>query len=223
MKRNMSTGVLLCAVWLLWAVVPAKANWTDFFPDEEGKQDASWPEPAKITIYTDELTGDDLNNFKEGVKVWTDLLTDVSVEYKSGDRPAGGKGVQISKVEPGSLGSDMGRATASAYFPPKSSHGNIDSGTIEIDKAALGKSKLMKNLGAHEFGHILGLGHHSTPGGRTNVMNPDFDENDPFIKPGPEDRSQLDDYYKVIPVPGAFVLGLLGVGTTVWLRRDRSV
>ena len=97
-------------------------------------------------------------------------------------------------------------------LPDNGNHGTIDSATVDIDQSALGSANFMKNLGAHEFGHVLGLDDDPRQGGmRTNVMDPDFNANDPFIGLSASDKMMLMKHYSVVPETSTFVMWAIGI------------
>jgi hypothetical protein len=87
----------------------------------------------------------------------------------------------------------------------------------------------MKNLGAHEFAHVLGFGDMSKSDPCTNVTDPGFnltyDEDnkvvgaDPFVGPSKDELKLLGQYYNLIPIPEPGTLTILGFGFCALLRR----
>jgi hypothetical protein len=206
------------ALLVLLGAGPARAGFTDVDPDTPGIQSGSWTEPAKITVYIPAgLAGADRMMFQMGVSSWDPCLTMVMICFADGDPPAGAVNpVTVRLVPAGSLmGGRLGEAEISVTIPDGMNHGPIDSATISIDMGALGHGNLMKNLGAHEFGHALGLDDVPHPAtGRVDVMDPEFDQTSPFLMPTAADKMMLAEFYAVAPaaIPVPSTLSLLGAG-----------
>jgi hypothetical protein len=207
------------------SVPSVQAGFVDFNPDPNVTQTASWPQPSKIKIFIPpELAGDNRMNFEMGINAIVDCLTQITVNYENGNPPSGAtNAIDVNIVPMVSNGGELGLAEPGAVFdPPDEPHGEIDGGTISIDDDALGNSNLLKNLGAHEFGHMLGLD--DTPrtmGPRTNVMDPDFNASSPFVGLSAGEKTMLMQHYTVVPEPLAGAAGLLLCPALAARRRPR--
>lgn len=198
-------------------VQPAHANFT-----VTGGKTASWKEPSKITIYIPGgLMGNDRMNFEMGINSWVNMLPKITVMFMDGMHPNNITkdfiDVKLVDMLPPNCGDgELGCTVTQAFNPPPGqNHGMMTSATISILNGALGKPTLLKNLGAHEFGHALGLADDPrTSGDRVNVMDPNFDSPDPFIAPTARDKMMAKEHYTVTPEPSAIIgLGLIaGLG-----------
>jgi hypothetical protein len=166
------------------------------------------------------LAGDDRMNFEMGINSVVACLRRIMVQFKNGDPPDGTTNfidINIANTNP----PPFGVTAAAPFFPAGQNHGMLDSATITIDPTALGSASFMKNLGAHEFGHALGLEEDPRQGdGRTNVMDPDFNRNDGFVGLSARDKMMLMMHYQVVPEPSALVIWAAFL--SIWsLRRRR--
>ncbi len=180
-------------------IQPAQAGFIDFGDGDTG----SWKEPSKITIYIPNgLAGNDRMNFEMGINSWVDMLPKISVMYMDGMHPdtVTENFIDVKLVDnlPGGNGTESGLTVPNVFIPDGQTHGMITDATINILNSALGKPNFLKNLGAHEFGHALGLDDDPrNQGARVNVMDAMFTENDPFIAPTKRDKMMADEHYMV--------------------------
>jgi hypothetical protein len=156
-------------------------------------------------------------HFTQGVNVWDQFLTNIEVNVTVGTPPSGIDNVVIVSFDGNLLENSGNWGTGGAeYFapeplPPSGSTLEITGGQIILDSDAAGNSNLLENLGAHEFGHVLGLEDDIGSGG---IMDPDFNESSPVRNMNNTDRSEIDMLYTVIPEPSTLFLlgfGLLGI------------
>ncbi|WP_428389545.1 hypothetical protein [Mucisphaera sp.] len=215
------------------------ANFIDVVDTRDGVQSYGWELPKTITVYIpNEIAGGDKDNFKMGVSAWVACLPGLTIEYKDGEPEAGADcfvDINVTSADPPfPAGSPPPYAIGGGFvpdpYPADKDHVFIDEGVISIHPDALGHSgvagSFMKNLGAHEFGHILGLDDdRRTEGDRKHVMDPDFrliDDGmgnviraDPFLSPSARDKMMLSKHYTVVPTPsglaGLVLLGLVGM------------
>lgn len=217
----------------------AGTGFTDQSPDP-GVQDATWPEPSVITVYIPkELTGADRINFEMGIQIWLRCLPKISVKFVDGE-PPGLLGVDVTICPPGTVlvngvprpGATDPRAGGPSHPPTTPggpTHYTMKGAQIKLDSDDLGNPDFMKNLGAHEFGHALGLDDNDDrPAGanRSNVMDSQFDSSDPFVSPSQEEMKALETYYTVVCVPetGPLLSGSLifGMGVAAFISRARK-
>lgn len=204
----------------------ARATFSDTDPDEPGRQTASWPEPTQIMVFIPPaLTGDDRMNFEMGINTLLACLSKITVQFKDGDPPDSAENfvdVNITDLTT----PPFAVTTMSTFTLDGQNHGKIESGKIDIDPDALGNAIFMKNIGAHEFGHALGLDDDPRQGGlRTNMMDANFKPSDPFLGPSERDKKMLREHYMVVPEPSSFILMSLGTAGLLCrglLRRKRS-
>jgi hypothetical protein len=165
-----------------------------------------------------ELAGADRMNFEMGINSVVACLRRIMVQYKDGDPPQDATNfidVNIADINP----PPYGVTAAAPFFPTGQNHGMLDSATTTIDTSALGSANFMKNLGAHEFGHALGLDDDPRQGGvRTNVMDADFNRDDPFVGVSARDKMMLMMHYRVVPEPAGLVIWA-GTAIVLTLRR----
>ena len=172
-------------------------------------------------------------NFEMGINAVVNCLTNITVQFKNGEPPQNAQNavdVNVMNLNP----PPFGVTTTAPFFQTGQNHGTIDGSTIDIDPTALGHSAVapsfMKNLGAHEFGHALGLDEDPRQGGaRTNVMDPDFNlirnarqevtGADPFVGLSARDKMMLRAHYAVVPEPAGLLLW--GAATIGMLARRR--
>lgn len=111
------------------------------------------------------------------------------------------------------MGDDAAYAEASASFG-SGNHGEIDRGFIQILDTASGIDYL-RNIGAHEFGHILGLADVDVTDPRTEVM--DNVLNGKYIAPTPGNSYIYEHYTVTIPEPTTLIL--IGLGGVLLRKR----
>lgn len=176
----------------------AVAGFIDVDDTMAGDQTVSWDPSKVIMIFIPpQMMGTDRNLFQMGIEDFVSMF-DLQVEFKIGEPPASSNqyvDVNIAQVLGGELG--QGGPFVSP-FPANVNHMIVDSGIINIDPSALGMAgtMLMKNLGAHEFGHVLGLDDDNRNGGnRVNVMDPDFDKDDPYLMLSARDKMMMAEHY----------------------------
>lgn len=200
----------------------ARGNLIDYNPTTDGAQTASWPEPAMIMVFIPtNLAGADRMNFEMGINSVVECLRRVTVQFKDGEPPDGAMNfidVNVANTNP----PPFGVTAAAPFFPTGQNHGMLDSATITIDPTALGSANFMKNLAAHEFGHALGLEDDPRAGGaRMNVMDADFNPDDPFIGLSARDKMMLMMHYQVVPEPSGLVLVWWGTAAIMIARQRR--
>src|SRR5688572_10046299 len=128
----MSRLTILSAV-LGFACAAAPASLIDY-SDRPGLQSASWPAGSTIMIFMDGITGQDRACFEMGVKSWDDAITNLTVQFKDGNRPEGMTGIQMMVVPAESLGAEFVQTLAAPLFtPPDANTGTLDTATINID------------------------------------------------------------------------------------------
>lgn len=217
-------GATVAAVVLLGMAGPAGAGFIDFDPSTPERETASWAEPGTIKVYIPAgLAGADRMNFEMGIRAWDDCLTAIMVMFADGE-PPGDEGVNVDLCPPGSIVDQQGQRRFGVAFPEATFqdgqlHGRITSALLKLDMEALGSADFLKNLGAHEFGHVLGLDEDPRGAGtaRSAAMDPDFDATSPFVGPSARDKMMLMEHYSVaaaIPEPPTLAtaaVGLLGV------------
>lgn len=179
-------------------------------------KDTHWVTPVTIMVFTDGLMGADLDNFEMGINSWFGLVGDVTVQFKPGNPPPNTpNAVSITLVAPNTLRNPAGMRVFSETTTAVNETANdalITGADISIDRDALGMDIFMKNLGAHEFGHVFGLDENPrTSGNRVNVMDPDFTKNDPFLSPSLMDYDMLKTHYLITPEPSSVVSAGLGL------------
>lgn len=139
-------------------------------------------------------------NFEMGILTWEACLPQVMIMFADGEPPADA-GVNVDLCPPGSIIEGgvrrFGVTFPEAFFPAGEMHGMITGAQLKLDTAALGDAVFMKNLGAHEFGHALGLDEDPRPPGtaRSSVMDPEFDRTSPFIGLSDSDKMMLGEHY----------------------------
>ena len=204
---------------------PSLASFTDFDPNTPGIQSGSWTEPRKLWVTIPAgMAGNDRMMFEMGVSSWDTCLTRIEICFRNpGDAqpPAMDGIISVMLVAAGSLPNGVqGSTGVGVNTPANNGHGPITDAMIEIDMGALGLGNLLKNLGAHEFGHALGLDDVPHPAtGRVDVMDPNFNQNSPFIAPTQADKMMLMEHYTV-PTPTGAALLVLG-GMFAGRRRRR--
>jgi hypothetical protein len=190
----------------------ARAGFIDFDDQLPGAQTASWPEPTAIMVFIPAgLNGANRMNFEMGINALVMCLKKITVQFKDGEPPTGAMNavdVNLKNMNP----PPFGLTQPAAVHQPGQNHGTITGATMDIDPMSLTQgANFMKNLGAHEFGHALGLEEDPRQSGqRTNVMDPDFNMNDPFVAPSKRDKMMLMEHYAVVPEPGSLPLAWMG-------------
>ena len=234
--------VLTAAALIGFGAHPASGSFIDADPNKDGDQSASWPEgtvenPKIITVYIPEQLADvNRMKFEMGITSMTAVLPKIGVEFKKGEPPKDAEcfvDVDVSAMGLGGPPWGFGGFPIDP-FPKGIDHMMITEGVIQIHPTALSMPNLlgdlMKNLGAHEFGHVLGLAEDPRAmGDRANVMDPDFPiiENpegaitgaDAFVGPSARDIMMLSEHYMTVPGPGGLVV--LGVVPLLVSRRRR--
>lgn len=226
MKHGLKWGwVALSLVWSGATHAQEAPGWTD-----QGR----WGEGSTVTIYLDGLTGDAATSFKAGVQSWADRLSKITVRFEPGYAadPSTVGVVQVRSVSTGDarLHDSLGYTT----LTEDADTSQIENGEIFIDSQALGQSSAMKNLGAHEFGHVLGLDDLPSQDPRSRVMDPGFQLTyspdgstvtgaTPYVPPGAQDWTLLQQRYALSPLtpppgpvtdapePEAWLLALTGM------------
>ncbi|MEW4486961.1 PEP-CTERM sorting domain-containing protein [Thalassoglobus sp. JC818] len=218
----------LVLLLLLFFNSQATANFIDAVPARPGVQSYSWSEPTTIMIFIPAgLAGADRMNFEMGINSVASMLPKITVQFKNGEPPAGATNYVDVDIKP--MNTDAGGFGGGFVpdpFPTGMDHVNITEGFIEIFGGSLGHSAVaptfMKNLGAHEFGHVLGLDDDPRASGmRMNVMDPDFNliddgmgtviRADPFVGLSKRDKMMLSSHYMVsVPEPSTWILSGLG-------------
>ncbi|MEQ9461907.1 MAG: hypothetical protein RIG82_13245 [Phycisphaeraceae bacterium] len=235
MTRRLIPGTAM----LLCLTSAAHANFIDADP-RDGVQSYGWKLPKTITVFIPgTIAGDDRTNFEMGINSWINCLPGLKIVFKDGEPTIDAEcyvDVDVTSDNP-PFPDDApppygtGGGFVPDPYPTDKDHVFITEGFIAIHPDAIGHSAVaptfMKNLGAHEFGHVLGLDDDPrTSGDRKNVMDPDFkliDDGmgtitraDPFVSPSERDKMMLSKNYTV-PMPNALAgLTLLGLIT---LRR----
>jgi hypothetical protein len=230
----------------------APLAWAGFMDMDarSGLQSVSWLEgtaqsPRIISVYIPvEITGKNRTNFELGIKSMTAVLPKIGVEFLKGEPPTT-KGatnyVDVNVSNEGLTGNIMGNggAFAPAPFPANQNHAMVSKGEIQIHTKALSMPNilgdLMKNLGAHEFGHVLGLADDmSNPNNRLNVMDPSFSFEegfgvpveiigaDPFVGPSARDLMMLKEHYMITRGAGGAKFGELATGAVGELERKKQ-
>ena len=246
-ERIRDLVVAVIAVWLISQ--PARGGFIDVVPDRDGVQSVSWAEPSAIMVFIPaQLAGADRMNFEMGIRAVVECLRNITVQFKDGDPPNDAVDfidVNIENGTPPPYG--QGGPFVPDPYPANQNHVHVNGGQIDIDAGALGHAavaaSMMKNLGAHEFAHALGLDHDPTPTGpRQNVMDPNFNlifditntmvvGASPFVDLSASDKMMLREHYRVVPEPVGgmlFALGLVGMivirsarlGAAGAIRRD---
>lgn len=210
--------LLRAAIALSAAAPVAAASFLDADPDTPGLQTASWPEPSTIKVYIPVgLVGEDRVNFEMGIRIWDACLPNIVVEFEYGE-PPGDTGVDVDLSPPGSLVEGgtrrFGVTSPDSTGPDGAPHRTIVGGLMRIDTDALGNAIFMQNLGAHEFGHALGLDEYMRLPGtmRTTVMDPEFDMTSPFIGLSATDKMMIGEHYSVRTPEAGSQWGLLAFG-----------
>jgi len=223
-RQKRLPAALLAVVAAAACAAPSLASFTDFDPNTPGIQSGSWTEPRKLWVTIPAgMAGNDRMMFEMGVSSWDTCLTRIEICFRNpGDAqpPAIDGIISVMLVAAGSLpGGVQGSTGVSVNTPANNGHGPIIDAMIEIDMGALGFGNFLKNLGAHEFGHALGLDDVPHPAtGRVDVMDPNFDQTSPFIMPTQADKMMLMEHYTV-PTPTA--AALLAMGGVFAARRRR--
>lgn len=221
---NRHRWVSVAAVAIAACANPALAGFTDLDPNTPGVQSGSWTEPRKLWVTIPAgMAGADRMMFEMGVSSWNACLELIQICFRNPTDPAPPAAdgmIAVNLVPPGSNpGGDLGSALVLRSNPP-TPHGPILSASIDIDTDALGSGNLLKNLGAHEFGHALGLDHLPHPAtGRVTVMDPDFDASDPFIAPTDMDKMMLGEHYTLVPTPLSGAMATLALTGLIARRR----
>lgn len=234
---------VLCAVLFLTVSLSAsRASYAGFIDVDDDKdliQTVSWPEPSTIMIFIPAaIEGSNRMNFEMGIQAMADVLPKITVQFKDGEHPAGATNF-VQVIIDNMLGAPPygsgGPTDIPVPFPMGQNHTQTTEGAINIHPEALGDpallASLLKNLGAHEFGHVLGLDDDPRQGEmRVNVMDADFNlitdgigdvtGADPFVGPSQRDLMMLSEHY-FIPVPSAAGIGMIGLCAVGLLRRKR--
>ncbi|TWT46380.1 hypothetical protein KOR42_43570 [Thalassoglobus neptunius] len=230
---------LLISFLPLFMNAQATANFIDAVPARPGTQSYSWSEPTTIMIFIPSgLTGADRMNFEMGINSVASMLPKITVQFKNGEPPAGTTNyvdvdIKPMETDPGGFGGGF----VPDPFPSGMDHVNITEGFIEISGGSLGHSAVaptfMKNLGAHEFGHVLGLDDDPRSSGmRMNVMDPDFNliddgmgtviRADPFVGLSKRDKMMLSSHYMIsVPEPSTWILASLGFVSLLLVNRKQ--
>ncbi len=185
MKPVRSIPPLLAS--LLFFIATALSSWaglSDLDNDpKNGAQTATWGKNSVITIYIPaDMPAGDRANFEAGITCVVNKLAPLTVVFKTGEPPPDANDfVDVNIITP--PGKVPPYANSGPVVPdvfPANNHFTTHSGVMDIDPQALGHSdgfgNFMKNLGAHEFGHVLGLDDTKrTSGDRVLMMDPDFE------------------------------------------------
>ena len=215
--------VLLAAVTVALACCPTWANFLDADPNRDGIQSVGWPANTTITVYIPaQIAGRDKDKFKMGIQAMADVIPGITVAFADGDPPMGATNfVDVDVTDFANPPYGQAGPSFPSPYPADKDHVTTNSGKIEIDKDALGHPAeacdFMKNLGAHEFGHVLGLDDdRRASGDRVDAMDPDFNLTfdrtdptqvtgaDPFVSPSFDDRQMLRAHYTVNTGPEEF-------------------
>lgn len=218
------------AITLTSASTLAGGGYTDQSP-QPGLQTLSWAEPSTINVYLPAgLTGPARDAFKIGVQAWTAVLPRISVTFRDGPPPAGAPNAVAVNIVPQPDGQPLANAQPTApSFTGEGHRSTITGGNIQIDPSALLSEVFMRNVGTHDFGHILGLADCPAGDPRSDAMDPFFEvvfdqfggvvSASPYIPPSPADIATLAQHYTV---PAPSTAALLALAALVTSRRRRA-
>src|SRR5688572_24258696 len=102
-RTGFAMTLVVVLLSLLASPTPAPAGLIDYDPTTPGIQSARWPAGSTIMIFMDGLAGMNRTCFEDGVKSWDEVITNLTVQFKDGNRPAGMNGIQVMVVPAGSL------------------------------------------------------------------------------------------------------------------------
>lgn len=175
---------LLLAGLALLAAAPLSAKPANFGTDGDGDPiHARWPDSTTIHVYIPTPPNPPgacaIADIHAGIQKWAAALAQrgIQVQFHDNQSPPAGavNAVPVRWESPGTLGGDtQGFGYAHADDTPKGAA--ISSGYIQCETdEACGEG--MRNLFAHEFGHVLGFDDEDTAEGAPhNVMDPDVPE-----------------------------------------------
>jgi hypothetical protein len=213
-------------------------------------QSVSWPQPSQLNVYIPAgLTGAARAAFEDGVRAWTNQMNQITVQFHTGEPPANATNVvDVNITAPANPLPPVNERNYTSTGGPvnpgvpvgQNHSSNVHRGQIDIPMEILmllappvnqqWLRDMMRNVGTHEFGHVLGMDHCTTSGDdRVNAMDPRFgpsflEEDGSFIgvgawiTPTTADLDLLRQHYTT-PTPGA--AALLGLAGVVASRRRR--